>query len=227
VACINDEMKVHGFPPCALTAIFGGDRSFAFVEFQDPTDATNASNLDGVNYKGTPLKIKRPKDYVPPPGEGGAIIPLPLSGTSNNTNAAQNNPDKLFIGGIPHHLTEDQVKELLKSFGELKAFSLIMDAERKQSKGYAFCEFSDAAVADLAIEGLNNMEIGDRKLVVQRASSGAKNNQGQAPALVPTMTAAGGIGELSHVMLLLNLTSMEDIRHSADFEGTKLLLLQI
>ncbi|KNE56266.1 hypothetical protein AMAG_17891 [Allomyces macrogynus ATCC 38327] len=50
-----------------------------------------------------------------------------------------------------------------------------MDNERQQSKGYAFCEFVDSSVADLAIEGLNNMEIGDRRLVVQRASSGRRD----------------------------------------------------
>jgi splicing factor U2AF subunit len=37
-------------------------------------------------------------------------------------------PDKIFIGGLPMYLTDDQVVELLKSFGELKAFNLVKDA---------------------------------------------------------------------------------------------------
>ncbi|MGH0185753.1 UNVERIFIED_CONTAM: hypothetical protein FKN15_018927 [Acipenser sinensis] len=75
-----------------------------------------------------------------------------------------------------------QVKELLTSFGPLKAFNLVKDSATGLSKGYAFCEYVDVNVMDQAhcslsqaIAGLNGMQLGDKKLLVQRASVGAKN----------------------------------------------------
>lgn len=41
-----------------------------------------------------------------------------------------------------------QVKELLTSFGPLKAFNLVKDSATGLSKGYAFCEYVDVNVND-------------------------------------------------------------------------------
>jgi splicing factor U2AF subunit len=64
------------------------------------------------------------------------------------------------------------------SFGPLKAFNLVKDAATGLSKGYAFCEYNDNNVTDAAIQGLNGMQLGDKKLIVQLASVGAKNMPG-------------------------------------------------
>lgn len=41
-----------------------------------------------------------------------------------------------------------QVKELLTSFGALKAFNLVKDSATGLSKGYAFAEYADPSVTD-------------------------------------------------------------------------------
>jgi len=41
-----------------------------------------------------------------------------------------------------------QVKELLTSFGPLKAFNLVKDSATGLSKGYAFCEYLDPSITD-------------------------------------------------------------------------------
>jgi splicing factor U2AF subunit len=64
------------------------------------------------------------------------------------------------------------------SFGSLKAFNLVKDAATGLSKGYAFCEYGEAVVTEAAIQGLNGMQLGDKKLIVQLASVGAKNMPG-------------------------------------------------
>ncbi len=38
-------------------------------------------------------------------------------------------PNKLYIGGLPLVFTEDQVKELLQQFGELRAFHLVTESD--------------------------------------------------------------------------------------------------
>jgi splicing factor U2AF subunit len=120
--------------------------------------------------------LKQPKDYV-------GIDPALGDGEQSES------PHKLFIGGLPTHLNEEQVQELLKSFGELKSFNLVKETIDGElvSKGFAFCEYVDAEnVTDLAIQGLHNFQLGDKALVVQRADNG-KNN-GESAAGLPGTT---------------------------------------
>ena len=43
--------------------------------------------------------------------------------------------NKLFVAGLPVYLNDDQVKELLISFGPLRAFNLVKDTNNGSSKG--------------------------------------------------------------------------------------------
>ena len=45
--------------------------------------------------------------------------------------------DRVFVGGLPYFLNEEQCKELLSSFGPLKSFDLVRDRETGNSKGCA------------------------------------------------------------------------------------------
>jgi len=81
--------------------------------------------LDGINYKGQSLKIRRPKDYQPLPGISSEVPAMLVPGVVS-TNVLDS-PNKIFIGGLPIYLNEDQVKELLVLFGELKAFNLVKE----------------------------------------------------------------------------------------------------
>jgi len=198
------------------------EKSYAFVEFRSAEDATAAMGLDGVMFINGPLKIRRPKDYL-----GGEFTGMSVPGV-----VSTNVPDsinKIFVGGLPSYLNEEQVQELLKSFGELKAFHLVRENGTGQSKGYAFFEYADASVTDVACQGLNGMELGDRYLVVQRAAVGAKNPDGTSmippdpseinipkpimPAQVADSSAATG----SRILLMLNMVVAEDLMDDNDY----------
>ena len=101
------------------------DKLFAFVEFHSTADTTRAVAMDGANFDGHSLKIRRPKDYQPLPG---ADLDSPLSALPADS------PDKVFVGGLPTYLDDSQVQELLQAFGELKNFNLVKDAATGQSK---------------------------------------------------------------------------------------------
>merc|ERR1712227_588367 len=45
--------------------------------------------------------------------------------------AVEDSPHKVFIGGLPNYLQEEQVREILQSFGQLKAFNLVKDNATK------------------------------------------------------------------------------------------------
>lgn len=200
------------------------------LQFRNAEEATHGMSFDGIIFQNQALKIRRPKDYTGPDHAGPTHIPGVVS-----TNVPDS-PNKIFIGGLPSYLTDDQVMELLKSFGELKSFNLVKDTSSggHVSKGFAFCEYVDPDLTDIACQGLNGMELGDRYLVVQRAQigqnakkekennpDGQRNNYnqfnsfagGQATAAASSVLAAvkSGEGEKTRVLQMLNMVNQEEL----------------
>jgi len=130
--------------------------------------------LDGITLQGQSLKVRRPKDYVPQQVQETFTKPSVHIPGIVSTNVPDS-PNKIFIGGLPSYLNEEQVKELVSSFGQLKSFNLVKDSDTGNSKGYAFFEYLDAGVTDRACSGLNGMKLGDKTLLVQRAHLGVAN----------------------------------------------------
>lgn len=86
--------------------------------------------FDGIIFQNNALKIRRPKDYLGG-GEGDGPSPHVPGVVSTNVPDTVN---KIFIGGLPSYLTDDQVMELLKSFGELRSFNLVKEGGTGASK---------------------------------------------------------------------------------------------
>ncbi|KAI6230305.1 Splicing factor U2AF subunit [Aphelenchoides fujianensis] len=128
----------------------------------------------------------------------------------------------IFISGLPSYLTAEQVKELLSSFGQLKAFNLVTDAQTGMSKGYAFCEYLDTTLTDQAIAGLNGMQLGDNKLLVQLSNTNSRhthNNQFGFGA--SGIDLSKGTGPATEVLCLLNMITEDDLRDDEEFEDIK------
>ncbi|KAG0299983.1 U2 small nuclear RNA auxiliary factor 2 [Linnemannia gamsii] len=201
------------------------DKNYAFVEFRTPEEATAAMAFDGIVFQAQTLKIRRPKDYQPPEGTIQEVPQIHVPGViSTNVPDSEN---KIFIGGLPLYLNDEQVIELLTAFGELKAFNLVKENNIGPSKGFAFCEYLDPKLTDIACQGLNNMMLGEKKLVVQRASVGSsRNNQNPAGganaiALHPNLMLPGaGPTEVvpTNVLQLLNMVSPEELEDDQEYE---------
>ena len=143
------EMKIGtgapGNPVLAVQCNY--EKSYAFVEvrflslisytfcsntpqFRSAEDATAAMAFDGIMFLNGPLKIRRPKDYGGMEMTGPIGFHVPGVVSTNVPDSA----NKVFVGGLPSYLNEEQVMELLKSFGELKAFNLVRDNGTGPSK---------------------------------------------------------------------------------------------
>ena len=137
---LNGLNVIEGSDPC-ISAQISKDKSFALLEFKQTLDATVALALDGItmeddhmngsasNGDTKGLSIRRPKDYIVPavtdevPYEPGVI-----------SNVVVDTQNKISISSIPLYLTDEQVTELLVSFGELKAFVLVKDNGTEESR---------------------------------------------------------------------------------------------
>ena len=179
------------------------EKCYAFIEFSTIELATACMQLDGIKYEHhtgtTLLRVRRPNDYkpetLPPPG------PIPtlsadVLGAAGATSAS--GPGKIFIGGLPYNLTDEQVMELLGAFGPIKAFHQVREPGSVTSKGYGFCEYANPETAEAAIAGLNGMQLGDKTLTVRVAvpSSNTASSSAQQKQLQQQMLASGMPGAL-------------------------------
>ena len=81
-------------------------------------------------------------------------------------------PNKIFIGGLPYHLKDVEVMELLGAFGPIRSFHLVKDDPTStQSKGYCFVEYVNPDVTPIAVSGLNGMDLGGGKTLSARIAA--------------------------------------------------------
>lgn len=90
--------------------------------------------------------------------------------------------NKVYMGNLPTYLKDQDVKQLCEKFGVLKYFNLVKDTTSAQhySKGYCFFEYADPTNTEKAIKALHQLPCGEKKLKVQKASTGAKTHPAQA-----------------------------------------------
>ena len=135
-------------------------------------------HLSFEHLQGVPVKVRRPTDYNPSlaaalgPSQPNPSLNLAAVGLSSGSTGGLEGPDRIFVGGLPYYFTEEQIRELLESFGPLRGFNLVKDRETGNSKGYAFCVFQDPLVTDIACAALNGIKMGDKTLTVRRAVQG-------------------------------------------------------
>lgn len=140
---LNGLNVIKGIDPC-ISAHMARDRSFALLEFKSSEDATVALALDGIRMEdndnmettngtanGTTggLSIRRPRDYIVPAVADESDYQEGVVSTT-----VPDTPNKISVSNIPTYLTDDQVNELLVSFGELKSFVLVKDSGTEQSR---------------------------------------------------------------------------------------------
>jgi splicing factor U2AF 65 kDa subunit len=137
---LNGLNVIKTSDPC-ISASMAEDKTFALLEFKQPSDTTVALALDGITMgqhlsemngngagqvKG--LDIKRPKDYIVPSASEDAYTEGEMSSEVPDT------ANKICVSHIPPYLTDEQVIELLKPFGVLKAFTMVRDNGTQESR---------------------------------------------------------------------------------------------
>lgn len=74
---------------------------------------------------------------------------------------------RIYVGNLPFDSTEDSLKELFGTHGEVDSVKVITDRETGRSRGFGFVEMSSGGTE--AISALNGHSIDGRSLTVNEA----------------------------------------------------------
>lgn len=75
----------------------------------------------------------------------------------------------IYVGNLNWKATEDELKNLFGTYGEVTKANIVKDKMTRRSKGYGFVEFASDSDANNAINELNGKEFLGRNLVVNEA----------------------------------------------------------
>ena len=85
---------------------------------------------------------------------------------------------KLYVGGLPYSVTEQQLNELFSQQGAVASAKVITDKFTGQSRGFGFVEMSTTEEAQKAISALNGTQMDGRPLTVNEAKPQEKRTGG-------------------------------------------------
>lgn len=76
---------------------------------------------------------------------------------------------RIYVGNLPFSITEAEVEELFRQYGDVQEVSLVTDRQTGRPRGFGFVQMSDDGEADNAIEQLNGAQMKGRPLDVNEA----------------------------------------------------------
>ncbi|MEK7288312.1 MAG: RNA-binding protein [Elusimicrobiota bacterium] len=85
---------------------------------------------------------------------------------------------KLYVGGLPYDVTEEQLRTMFTEHGPVASARLITDRDTGRSKGFGFVEMTTDEGAQAAIQKLNGSTVGSRTLTVNEARPQEKRTGG-------------------------------------------------
>ena len=76
---------------------------------------------------------------------------------------------KIYVGNLPFSVTDDELRGMFESHGQVESANIISDRETGRSRGFGFVQMNNDDEATKAIEEMGNFEIGGRTLTVNKA----------------------------------------------------------
>jgi len=92
-------------------------------------------------------------------------------------------PGKIFIGGMPYSMDENDLRQHFEKFGNVTDSFIVREREdqngMKKSKGYGFITFDDTSNADEAIKAMHQSQLDGRKITVNYATKPSNDGGGR------------------------------------------------
>ncbi|MCB0805478.1 MAG: RNA-binding protein [Bacteroidales bacterium] len=84
----------------------------------------------------------------------------------------------IFVAKLGPNTTNEDLHEIFSNYGEVVSAKVIMDRDTGQSKRYGFVEMANDDEGYSAIQGLNESELDDNRIVVKKSEPRASNHGG-------------------------------------------------
>ncbi|GMH07139.1 hypothetical protein Nepgr_008979 [Nepenthes gracilis] len=140
----------------------GRPRGFGFITYADPSAVdTVIQETHVINGKQVEIKRTIPKG------------------------AAQANDfktKKIFVGGIPTALTEDELKGFFSKYGKVVEQEIIRDHATKRSRGFGFVVFDSEKVVDDILADGNMIDMNGNRVEIKKAEPKKSSNPAPGPA---------------------------------------------
>ncbi|KAG6395713.1 hypothetical protein SASPL_141837 [Salvia splendens] len=164
-----------------LDKISGRPRGFGFVTFADPEVADKVLQEEHI-IDGRAVEVKRTV-----PREGG------MQGRGGVSKTR-----KIFVGGLPLSLTEDDLRDYFSSYGNIVEHQIMLDHKTNRSRGFGFVTFeSEDSVEKIFSDGRMH-ELGGKQVEIKRAEpkrSGFDNsNEGRFHRGSSSSRSSGNFG---------------------------------
>ncbi len=77
---------------------------------------------------------------------------------------------KLFVGNLTWNVTDAQLEELFRDYGQVQSAQVVLDRDSGRSRGFGFVEI-EAPDIDAVIRALNGSDLDGRALRLDRAEN--------------------------------------------------------
>jgi RNA recognition motif-containing protein len=84
----------------------------------------------------------------------------------------------IYVGNLPYKISEDDLRKLFETYGEVTSVNIIRDKFSGESRGFGFVEMAEKTDAESAINGLNGSDLDGRSLNVNVARPKTNNRGG-------------------------------------------------
>jgi len=160
---------------CAVHRDTKKHRGFGFVEFESEEIAQAAiEGMDGKEILGRPVKCNMARAR----GEFDGAAQYQADRRRQHREAGDPREPrepreplgdevvehKVYVGRLCFKATEEQVREHFQPYGEIESVEVMVFADTKKPRGFAFVKFSTRDEALAAIEGTNGTEINGREI---------------------------------------------------------------
>ncbi|KAL8057416.1 hypothetical protein ABFX02_04G181900 [Erythranthe guttata] len=89
---------------------------------------------------------------------------------------------KVFVGGIPTSVTEDELKSFFSNYGKVVEHEIIRDHVTKRSRGFGFVVFDSEQVVDTLLADGNMIDMAGTQVEIKKAEPKKPSNPTPAPA---------------------------------------------
>lgn len=153
--------------------ITGRSKGYGFVRFGDEGEQQRAmTEMNGAVLSTRPMRTGPASNKKP-------AVQQKASYQNTQGNPGENDPNNttIFVGGLDPNVTDEQLKQVFSSYGELVHVKIPV------GKGCGFVQFASRAAAEQALAALNGAQIGSQNVRLSwgRSPSAKQVQPGQAP----------------------------------------------